>query len=128
MEFAGRKIIFHGSHFADFYLEQTSKVQEKIEYVFRLIKQLERVPKIFFDRMKDTDGLFEIRVEQGSNIYRIFSCFDEGNIIVVFNGFRKKTQKTPKKEIEKAERLKREYFELKNKGNEKGSNKKRNDI
>jgi len=114
VDFVGRKIIFHGSHFADFYLEQSSKVQEKIEYVFRLIRQLERVPKKFFDHMEDSDGLFEIRIELGSNIYRIFSCFDEGNIVVLFNGFQKKSQKTPKKEIEKAERLKKEYFELKN--------------
>ena len=64
--------------------------------------------------MEDSDGLFEIRIELGSNIYRIFSCFDEGNIVVLFNGFQKKSQKTPKKEIEKAERLKKEYFELKN--------------
>ena len=113
MNFEGRKIIFHGNHFINFYLSQPLKVQEKIEYVFRLIKQLERVPKKFFDHMEDSDGIFEIRIELGSNIYRIFSCFDEGNIVVLFNGFQKKTQKTPKQEIEKAERLKREYFELK---------------
>lgn len=97
MEFVGRKIIFHGSHFTDFYLEQSIKVQEKIEYVFRLIRQLERVPKKFFDHIEDSDGLFEIRIELGSNIYRIFSCFDEGNIVVLFNGFQKKLQKTPKR-------------------------------
>lgn len=113
MNFEGRKIIFHGNHFINFYLNQPLKVQEKIEYVFRIIKQLERVPKKFFDHMEDSDGIFEIRIELGSNIYRIFSCFDEGNIVVLFNGFQKKTQKTPKQEIEKAERLKREYFEFK---------------
>ena len=63
--------------------------------------------------MENTDGLYEIRVEYGSNIYRIFCCFDEGRIVVLFNAFQKKTQKTPQKEIEKALRLKREYFELK---------------
>ena len=63
--------------------------------------------------MEDSDGLFEIKIEFGSNIFRIFSCFDEGNIVVLFNGFQKKTQKTPKNELMKAERLKREYFELK---------------
>ena len=63
--------------------------------------------------MEGTDGLYEVRVEYGSNIYRIFCCFDNGNIVVLFNGFQKKTQKTPLKEIEKALRLKREYFELK---------------
>ena len=76
--------------------------------------------------MENTDGLFEIRVEYGSNIYRIFCCFDEGRLVVLFNAFQKKTQKTPQNEIEKALRLKREYFELKKtQENEKRSNKKR---
>jgi len=126
MEFVERKIIFHGSHFVDFYLEQTTKVQEKIEFVFHIIKRVERVSEKFLSPMKNTDGLFEIRVEYGSNIYRIFCCFDEGRIVVLFNAFQKKTQKTPQKEIEKALRLKREYFELKKtQENEKRSNKKR---
>jgi phage-related protein len=126
MEFVERKIIFHGSHFVDFYLEQTTKVQEKIEFVFHIIKRVERVSEKFLSPMKNTDGLFEIRVEYGSNIYRIFCCFDEGRLVVLFNAFQKKTQKTPQKEIEKALRLKREYFELKKtQENEKRSNKKR---
>ena len=76
--------------------------------------------------MENTDGLIEIRVEYGSNIYRIFCCFDEGRIVVLFNAFQKKTQKTPQKEIEKALTLKREYFERKKtQENEKRSNKKR---
>jgi phage-related protein len=65
--------------------------------------------------MTGTDGIFEIRIEVTSNIYRIFCCFDKGNLVVLFNGFQKKTQKTPKKEIELAERLKKEYFEQKKK-------------
>ncbi len=65
--------------------------------------------------MTGTDGIYEIRVEVGSNIYRIFSCFDKGNIVVLFNGFQKKTQKTPKQEIELAEKLKKEYFEQRRK-------------
>jgi phage-related protein len=126
VKFVERKIIFHGSHFTDFYLEQTTKVQEKIEFVFHIIKRVERVSKKFLSPMENTDGLFEIRVEYGSNIYRIFCCFDEGRIVVLFNAFQKKTQKTPQKEIEKALRLKREYFELKKtQENEKGGNKKR---
>ncbi|MCX6236263.1 MAG: type II toxin-antitoxin system RelE/ParE family toxin [Bacteroidia bacterium] len=126
MKFLGRTIVFHGKHFADFYLEQTDDVQEKIEYVLRIIRQVENIPKKFFDHIIGSDGLFEIRVEYGSNIFRIFCCFDQGNIVILFNGFRKNTQKTPKDQIEQAERLKKEYFELKNKGNEKSkrSNKK----
>ena len=126
MEFIERKIIFHGSHFADFYLEQSTKVQEKIEFVLRIVRQVERVSKKFLSPMKGTDGLYEVRIEYSSNIYRIFCCFDEGNIVILLNGFQKKTGKTPLKEIEKATRLKRAYFELKKKEeNEKGSNKKR---
>ena len=124
MNFVDRKIIFHGNHFTEFYLEQTSKVHEKIEYVLRILRQVERISKRFFDHMEGTDGLYEIRIEVESNIFRIFCCFDEGNIVVLFNGFQKKTQKTPKTEIERAERLKQEYFDLKSKGNEKGRNKK----
>ena len=124
MQFKGREIIFHDTHFADFYLEQPSKVQVKIEYVLRIVRQVEIVSKKFLDHLTGTDGIYEIRVELESNIYRIFCCFDEGSLVVLFNGFHKKTQKTPKAEIEKAERLKQEYFELKNKGNEKGRNKK----
>jgi phage-related protein len=107
----------------DFYLEQTDKVQDKIEYVLRILRQVERISKKFFDHMQGTDGLYEIRVEVDSNIFRIFCCFDEGNIVILFNGFQKKTQKTPKNEIEKAERLKQEYFDLKKKSNEKGRTK-----
>lgn len=125
MKFVERKIIFHGSYFADFYLEQSPKVQEKIEFVFHLIKKVEWVSRKFFSQIEGTDGLYEIRVEYSSNIYRIFCCFDEGSIVVLFNGFQKKTQKNPVKEIEKAVRIKNEYFELKMKNNEKGRNKKR---
>ena len=124
MNFADRKIIFHGDHFTEFYLEQTSKVQEKIEYVLRIVRQVERISKRFFDHMEGTDGLYEIRIEVESNIFRIFCCFDEGNIVILFNGFQKKTQKTPRTEIERAEHLKQEYFDIKNKGNEKGRTKK----
>lgn len=124
MNFVDRKIIFHGNHFMDFYLEQTFKVQNKIEYVLRIVRQVERISKKFFDHLEGTDGLYEIQVEADSNIFRIFCCFDEGNIVILFNGIQKKTQQTPKTEIEKAEHLKKEYFELKKNGNGKGKNKK----
>ena len=97
----------------EFYQNQNEMVKSKIQYVFELIKQVERVPKKFLEHLKGTDGLYEVRVEYQSNIYRIFCCFDEGMLVVLFNGFQKKTQKTPKKEIEKAERLMKEYFQSK---------------
>ncbi len=66
--------------------------------------------------MTGYDGLFAIRIEFESNIYRVFCCFDKGNIVVLFNGFQKKTQKTPPKEIEKAMQIMKEYFDYKQKG------------
>ena len=119
MIFIERKIIFHENYFMSFYIEQTAKVQEKIEYVLRVIRQVERVPKTFLQHMEGTEGLYEIRVEYGSNIFRIFCCFDEGNLVILFNGFQKKTQKTPANELDLAKRLMKEYFDLKNKENEK---------
>jgi phage-related protein len=108
-----RKIIFHKEYFLDFYRTLEDKVKTKIQYVFELIKQVDRVPDKFLAPISGYDGLFEIRIEYQSNIYRVFCCFDEGRIVVLFNGFQKKTQKTPKEEIERALRLKKEYFELK---------------
>ena len=108
-----RKIVFYENHFIEFYQKQNIKVKGKIQYVFDLIKQVERVPEKFLKHLTGANGLFEIRVEYQSNIYRIFCCFDEGNIVVLFNGFNKKTQKTPKSELEKGERLMKEYFESK---------------
>jgi phage-related protein len=121
-----RQIIFHRHYFQDFYLKVNDDVKEKIGYVFRIIKTVVRIPEKFLKHLEGTDGLYEIRVEAGSNIYRIFCCFDKGNLVVLFNAFQKKTQKTPKQEIEFAKKLKKEYFTLKAKQNEKErSNKKR---
>ncbi len=80
-----------------------------------MIKQVDRVPEKFLAPITGYEGLFEIRIEYQSNIYRVFCCFDEGRIVVLFNGFQKKTQKAPKEELERAMRLKKEYFELKKK-------------
>ncbi len=78
-----------------------------------LIRIAERIPSKFFKHLAGTNGLYEIRIEFQSNIYRVFCCFDEGNLVVLFNGFQKKAQKTPRKEIEKALKVREEYFELK---------------
>ncbi len=108
-----RTIIFYRHYFTGFYAAQPKGVQEKIDYVFILLRTVERVPKKFLDHMTGTDGIYEIRIEYGSNIFRIFCCFDKGNLVVLFNGFQKKTQKTPKQEIDLAEKLKKEYFATK---------------
>ena len=76
---------------------------------------MDRVPEKFLKHLTGTDGLYEIRIEHKSNIYRLFCCFDEGKLVVLFNGFQKKTQKTPKGELDKALRLMQDYFEQKNK-------------
>jgi phage-related protein len=108
-----RRIIFYKNYFIEFYQNQDEKVKTKIQYVFELIKQVDKVPEKFLKHLEGTDGLYEIRVAYQSNIYRIFCCFDAGRLVVLFNGFQKKTQKTPKNEIEKAEILKKEYFQTK---------------
>lgn len=108
-----RKIIFYENHFIEFYQKQDQKVKNKIQYVFELIKQVDRVPEKFLKHLTGTNGLYEIRIEYQSNIYRIFNCFDEGQLIVLFNGIKKKTQKTPQKEIDKAEKLMKDYFNSK---------------
>ncbi len=110
-----RKIFFHENHFISFYQTQDEKVKTKILYVLELIKQVDRVPEKFLKHLTGTDGLYEIRIEHKSNIYRLFCCFDEGKLVVLFNGFQKKTQKTPKGELDKALRLMQDYFEQKNK-------------
>jgi len=108
-----RKIVFYENHFIKFYQKQNQKVKSKIQYVFELIKQVDRVPEKFLKHLSGTDGLYEIRIEIQSNIYRIFCCFDDGKLVVLFNGFHKKTQKTPKKELEKAKRLMKAYQDSK---------------
>lgn len=100
----------------NFTKRKKQKVKEKIQYVFELIKQVDRVPERFLKHLTGTGGLYEIGVEYQSNIYRIFCCFDEAKLVVLFNGFQKKSQKTPQKEIEKAKRLMKDYFKNKNHG------------
>jgi phage-related protein len=109
-----RVIIFHGSHFMDFYQRQNEKTKDKILYVLDLIKQVDRVPEKFLKSISGAKGLFEIRVEYHSDIHRIFCCFDKGMLVVLLNGFTKKSQKTPKEELAKAEKLMKEYFGSKN--------------
>lgn len=104
-----RQVIVYKNYFLDFYESQNEKVQTKIEWTLNLIKVTPKVPEKFFKHIEGTKGLYEIRVEVGSNIYRIFSFFDKGNLVVLGNGFKKKSQKTPKQEIEKALKIMEEY-------------------
>jgi phage-related protein len=108
-----REIKFYKNWFIDFYISQDSSVQEKIEYVFKVIRTVDRIPEKFLKHIEGTDGLYEIRIKVGSDIFRVFCCFDSGRIVLLFNGFQKKSQKTPKKEIDKGLRLMDEYFKQK---------------
>lgn len=104
-----RTIIFYGDYFQNFFIKQNKKVKAKILWTFELIEDLEKIPEIYLKHIKNTDGLYEIRVQLGNNIFRIFCFFDKGKLVVLINGFQKKTQKTPKKEIELALKIKAEY-------------------
>ena len=104
-----RTIIFYKKYFEDFFIEQTDKVKAKIIWTIELIEEIDRVPETYLKHLENTNGLYEIRVQLGNNIFRIFCFFDKGNLVVLANGFQKKTQKTPKKEIDKALKIKEEY-------------------
>ena len=104
-----RKIIFYKSYFEDFFIKQRGKVQEKIIWTLELLEELDRVPETYLKHIVNTEGLYEIRIQQGSDIFRIFCFFDDKKLVIITNGFQKKTQKTPKKEIEKAIIIKKEY-------------------
>jgi phage-related protein len=118
-----RQIIYFKNYFQDFFEQQTEKVKEKIDYVLFVITVADRIPQKFFQHLVGTNGLYEIRVEFQSNIYRIFCCFDEGQVVVLFNGFQKKSQKTATGELDKAVKIMNEYFDEKLKRN-KNENKK----
>lgn len=104
-----RTLTLYKNYFSDFYEKQKQKVKDKILWTFRIIETQQQIPTDYLKHMEGTDGLYEIRVQQGSDIFRIFCFFDEGKLVVLANGFQKKTQKTPKSEIEKALKIKKEY-------------------
>ncbi len=106
-----RTIFVYGDDFWDFYGSMSKPVQKKIDWVIDLVKTVRIVPDKFLKHLDGTDGLYEIRVKVSSDIYRIFCFFDKGDLIILLNGFQKKTQKTPKQEIARAKRLKKQYHE-----------------
>ncbi len=105
-----REVAFFGEHFRNFYQGLDKKAKLKVDWTINLLETVEHVPEKYFKHLSGTDGLYEIRVEFGSNIYRIFSFFDAGKLIIAINGFQKKTSKTPKSEIDKALKIKKQYF------------------
>jgi phage-related protein len=104
-----RQVIAYKRYFLDFYEAQQDEVQRKIEWTLNLLRTMERVPRKYFEHLAGTEGLYEVRVEYGGNIFRVFAFFDKGNVVVLGNGFRKKTQKTPAGEIRRALYIKAAY-------------------
>jgi phage-related protein len=104
-----RTAIFYKNYFETFFIQQNNRVKEKILWTIRLIEDVEVLPSIYLKRITRTDGIYEIRIQTGSDIFRIFCFFDKENLVVIGNGFQKKTQKTPKNEIIKAIQIKLNY-------------------
>ncbi len=107
-----RKLIFFKTYFFDFYENQEQKVKEKMDFGLFLLQYVKQVPSKHIGSTQEKN-LFYLRVKQGSNIFRIFFCYDEDKIVVIMNGFTKKTQKTPTNEIYKAIAIKKQYFDEK---------------
>ena len=108
-----RNVFYFKNYFLNFYRQQTKDVQKKFNWTLELISVIDKVPKKYFDHITGSDGIWEIRVEVGSNIFRAFSFLDESKLIVVANAFQKKSQKTPRNELELAQKIKKEYFDEK---------------
>ena len=103
-----RRILTYGGYFERFIESLSYKEQQKVKYGLLLLKTLDKIPTKFVKYIRG--GIYELRTEYNGNILRVFFIFDEGNIVVLFNGFQKKTQKTPEKEIELAIRIKERYY------------------
>jgi len=108
-----REIIAYKNYFEDFLTAQPIKVQDKIFKILEAIETLERIPTTYLKQIVASSGLYEARIQLGSDIWRVFCFFDSGRLIILLNGFQKKTQKTPRQEIAKAEKLMNEYYESK---------------
>ena len=108
-----RTVITYKTYFEEFLIKQRQKVKEKIFWTFLLIEEVQQVPETYLKHLESTDGLYEIRIQLASDIFRIFCFFDKGKLVVLTNGFQKKTQKTPKQEIAKALKIMEEYHENK---------------
>jgi phage-related protein len=110
-----REIFYYENYYLDFFNTLRPEGKKKFNWTLQLIATLERIPEKHFKHLTGTSGLYEVRVEVGSDIFRVFCFFDKGQLVILVNGFQKKTQKTPKAEIELAEKLKKQYFDEKGK-------------
>ncbi len=91
-----REIEYYEDYYLEFFETLKPEVQKKFNWTLGLIATLDRVPEKYFKHLTNSNGIFEVRVEYASNIYRVFSFFDKGNLVILINGFQKKTQKTSK--------------------------------
>jgi phage-related protein len=105
-----RDIFFYENHYLDFFEKLKPEVKKKFNWTLQLIATIDRVPEKYFKNMTNSTGIYEVRVEVGSDIFRVFGFFDKGNLIILVNGFQKKIRKTPGGELTLAERLKAQYF------------------
>ena len=110
-----REVVEFENHFSEFLKKQPVKVQNKIFKIIEALETLERVPSNYLKMLVGTNGLYEARIQLGSDIWRVFCFFDHGKLVILLNGFIKKTQKTPKNELEKALQLMQKYYDTKNK-------------
>lgn len=108
-----RNVGIYKEYFTDFYKKQPVVVRQKIDWTILLIRSVRIIPQKYFKHLTHSKGLYEIRVNAGNGVYRIFCFFDKEDLIVLLSGFQKKTQKTPKEELNRAEKLKNEYYENK---------------
>ena len=112
-----REVIAYENYFEDFLLKQPKKVQDKIFKIIEAIETLERVPSNYLKHIVGTSGLYEARIKLGTNIWRVFCFFDNNKLVILLNGFQKKTQKTPKNEILLALSLMAKYYQEKSEEN-----------
>jgi phage-related protein len=106
-----RDVYYYKDYYLDFFESLKPEVQKKFNWTLQLISTLDRVPEKYFKHLTGSTGLYEVRVEFGSDTYRVFCFFDKGKLVILINGFQKKSQRTPSKELQMAEKLKKQYFD-----------------
>ena len=110
-----RELYFFKNYFHDFYVGQKPKVKKKIVWTLKVIEEVDRIPEIYFKHLEGSEGIYEIRIQVGSDIFRIFAFFDKNSLIIIGHGFQKKSQKVPHGQLEMAEKIRKEYYEEKQK-------------
>ena len=105
-----RNVLYYEEHYLNFFNELKPEVQKKFNWTLLLISTVERVPEKYLKHITGSKGLYEVRVESASDIFRVFCFFDEDKLVILLNGFQKKTWKTPKNQMKRAEQLKEQYY------------------